>query len=260
MLARAGISDAVKAQLAAHRPCSISAAAAAFAREVVAEAAPASPARAKALLFCAGRIAGFGESVGLELSVEALLCEAVIERFIACGTQGLSPASVRTLRTNLRALARSLEAHPQPMPMALPRERAKAPYTPDEIEGYLRAAACQSTQAARMRCAALLCLGAGAGVIASELRGLRGRDIQQRCGGLIVTVSGKRARAVPVLARYREPLIAAAAFAGDGLICGGRDPDRHNLTCALTAALSVDPSLPRLVASCGRPGSLRRRG
>lgn len=53
---------------------------------------------------------------------------------------------------------------------------------------------------------------------------------------------------MPVLARLHERLLEAAAFAGEGLICGGRDPARKNVTDALSAALSVDPCLPRLDA------------
>jgi len=53
---------------------------------------------------------------------------------------------------------------------------------------------------------------------------------------------------VPVLSRYREELLAAAAFAGERLIIGGRDPARRNITDALCRALCADPSLPRLQA------------
>jgi integrase len=238
----------VSALIAAYRPCAVSDAAGAFARCVVGSAAPRSPERAKALLFCAGRLAAFGEETGLELCAETLLCEASIERFILCGTGGLSPASVRTIRTNLRALARTLVRHPEPRPVPLPRERAKAPYSDAEIDGYLRLAACQSTEARRMRCRALICLGAGAGVIAGELRQLRGCDVVARSGGLVVEVAGNRARTVPVLARFHEPLIAAGAFAGERLIVGGRRPDRRNLSDALSRALSADACLPRLQA------------
>jgi hypothetical protein len=101
-----------------------------FAREATLAAAPGSAGRAKALLFAAGRVAAFGERVGLELSPGVLLSEATIERLVLVGCDGLSPASVRTLRTNLRALARSLERYPEPEPVALPRERAKRPYSP----------------------------------------------------------------------------------------------------------------------------------
>ncbi len=232
--------------IAAYAPRSVSLAAAAFARETVAAASAATPARAKALLFAAGRLAGFAERVGLELSAGVLLSEAVVERFILTGTPGLSPATVRTLRTNLRALARSLEAYPQPTAVALARERAKAPYADAEIDGFLRLAAMQGAVARGMRATALICLGAGAGVIAGELRHVRGSDVVCRAGGVIVTVSGARARSVPVLERYQQPLLAAAGFAGGRLICGGREPGRLNVTERLCRALSGDASLPRL--------------
>lgn len=237
----------VSALICAYRPCAVSEAAGCFARRVVARACPESKARAKALLFCACRIAGFGQSVGLELSPEVLLAEAVIERFILRGTGGLSPATVRTLRSNLRALARAIEAHPSPPPVPLARERAKPPYSEHEIALFLQAASALSTVSRRMRCTALICLGAGAGVIGSEFRQLRGRDVICRSGGLLVQVGGERARTVPVLARFHEPLLQAAVFVGEGLLLGGRDPQRKNLSCEVTA-LFADPSLPPLQA------------
>ena len=72
-----------------------------------------------------------------------------------------------------------------------------------------------------MRAAGLVCLGAGAGLIRADLRGVRGSDIICRSGGVIVQVRGSRPRAVPVLARYHQPLLASAAFAGTGLVTGG---------------------------------------
>jgi hypothetical protein len=234
--------------IAAWAPLGASEAAAGFAREVVGRAGPQRVERVRALLFAASRLAAFGERVGSELRSEVLLSETAIERFVLCGTQDFSPATTRTLRTNLRALARSLDAHPSPRPVALPRERAGAPYAPAEIEGYLRLGACQSTEARRMRCQALICLGAGAGVIGGELRHIRGCDVVARSGGLVVEVAGKRARTVPVLCRFHEPLIAASVFAGEDPILGGRDPERRNLSDALSRALCADRSLPRLQA------------
>lgn len=222
--------------------------AAAFAREAVAAAAPESAARARALLFAASRLAAFGEAVGLELSAEVLLHASVIERFIVSGRGTFSPATRRTLRTNLRALARSLERYPQPAPVALPRERAKAPYSDAEIAGFLALAAAQPTRARALRAGALVCLGAGAGVIGCELRHLRGCDVVERSGGLVVVVSGRRARVVPVLARFHAPLTAAAAFAGERYLIGGEQPQRKNLTDALSSALCSDAGLPRLEA------------
>jgi integrase len=211
----------------------------------VAEAQPSTPARAKALLFAASRLAAFGESVGLELEAQTMLHPAVIERFIVEGKRTLSPATRRTLRTNLRHLARALDARPQPAPVALPRERAKEPYSEAQIAAYLACAQAQSTITRRMHASALICLGAGAGLIGSELRHICGEDVLERSGGVLVEVPGRRARAVPVLGRFHEPLLAAAAFAGDGCLLGGENPLRKNLTAQI-AALFCDSSLPRL--------------
>lgn len=229
-----------------YAPRSVSAPAAVFAREVVALAGPRSAARSKALLFAAGRLAAFAESLGLELSVGLLLSEPMIERFIVQGCGGVSPATRRTLRTNLRALARAIERYPQPAAVPLQRERAKDPYSLTEIAGFLRLADAQATRARGLRASALVCLGAGAGIIAGELRHVRGTDVVERCGGVIVELSGTRARAVPVLECYHERLSEAAAFAGDRYVIGGRNPDRRNVTDTLSAALSTDSSLPRL--------------
>jgi integrase len=236
----------VSATIGAYSHALPSAAATAFARELVGQAGPVSAGRVKALRFAASRLAAFAQQTGLALDRERVLCEATIERFLLEGCAGFSPATRRTLRSNLRSLAKALERYPQPAPVGLPRERAKAPYSQAQIEGYLRLAAAQSTVARRMRASALLCLGAGAGVVAGELRHVRGIDVVARAGGVLVVVAGPRARSVPVLERYHERLLAAAAFAGESYITGGRKPGRRNLTDTLSTALSVDPSLPRL--------------
>lgn len=240
--------SSVQTRIAGYEPWSVSPAAGAFARMVVERAEPGSTGRAKALLFAAGRLAAFGERVGLELAPAMLLSEAMVERWVAEGSDGLSAASVRTVRTNLRALARAWERYPPPRAVGLARDRAKAPYSPAEIAWYLQLADAQPTLARRMRASALVCLGAGAGIVASELRHVRGSDVVQCCGGVLVGVSGRRARSVPVLERYQERLREAADFAGDRLICGGREPGRRNISDELARALSADRSLPRLDA------------
>jgi integrase len=89
-------------------------------------------------------------------------------------------------------------------------------------------------------------------VIAGELRHVRGSDIVVRSGGVLVKVGGARARAVPVLERYQQRLLEAAAFAGERYVIGGRNPERRNVTDTLSATLSTDSSLPR-----SRAGRLR---
>ncbi len=100
-----------------------------------------------------------------------------------------------------------------------------------------------------MRAAGLICLGAGAGLIRSDLRAVRGTGIACRSGGVIVTVGGRRPRVVPVLARYHGPLLASAGFAGTGLVTGGTDTGRGNITNPLVSALAGGTGLPRLDTS-----------
>jgi hypothetical protein len=108
-----------------------------------------------------------------------------------------------------------------------------------------------------MRAAGLICLGAGAGLIRGDLRGVRGSDVTCRSGGVVVTVHGTRPRAVPVLSRYHAPLLKAAAFAGPCLVCGGTDPARRNVTTPLISALAGGTGLARLDTSRLRATWLR---
>ena len=222
--------------------------AAAFARDVIGQVAPEGRERAKNLLWAAGKLADYAASLGLDLVPEVVLHPSVAERFTRCAP-GLSGVSRRTLRTNLRFIGRRAVPQLYPQDLPLPRERSKEPYSAAQIDGYLALADAQPAAGRRMRAAGLVCLGAGAGLIRGDLRGARGSDVARRSGGVVVTVRGTRARTVPVLARYHGPLLAAARFAGTGLICGGADPGRRNLTNPLITALDGGTRLPRLDTS-----------
>jgi hypothetical protein len=238
----------VAAYIGRWRPSSVSPRAAAFARDVIARAVPQGRERAKNLLWAAGKLADYGIGLGLEPVPEVLLHPSVAERFTRCAP-GLSGVARRTLRTNLRFIGRRVVPQLYPADVPLPRERAKQPYNPAQIDGYLALAVAQPTLERRMRVSGLVCLGAGAGLIRGDLREVRGTDVACRSGGVIVSVRGARPRTVPVLARYHAPLLAAAASAGAGLVCGGIDPGRRNLTNPLIRALDGGTGLPRLDTS-----------
>jgi hypothetical protein len=238
------------------RPSSVSAQAAVFARDVIGQVAPGGRERAKNLLWAAGKLADYAASLGLDLVPEVVLRPSVAERFTRCAP-GVSGAARRTLRTNLRFIGRRVVPHLYPVDMPLPRERAKMPYSPAQIDGYLALADAQPTAARRMRAAGLVCLGAGAGLIRGDLRDVRGTDVTARSGGVLVQVRGARPRVVPALARYHAPLLAAARSAGNGLVCGGDDPGRRNITNPLISALDGGTGLPRLDTSRLRAAWLR---
>jgi hypothetical protein len=242
--------------IARWRPSSVSPQAAAFARDVIGQAAPAGRERAKNLLWAAGKLADYAIGLGLEPVPEVLLHPSTAERFTRCAP-GLSGVARRTLRTNLRFIGQRVVPHLYPADLPLPRERSKQPYTPAEIGGYLALADAQPTMGRRMRAAGLVCLGAGAGLIRGDLREVHGTDVACRSGGVVVQVSGRRPRVVPVLARYHARLLAAARSAGTGLVCGGADPGRRNLTNPLIRALDGGGGLPRLDTSRLRATWLR---
>jgi integrase len=242
----------VNAEVAAYigrwRPSSVSPQAAAFARDVITRTGPEGRERAKNLLWAAGRLADWAIGLGLEAVPEVLLHPSTAERFTRCAP-GLSGVARRTLRTNLRFIGRRVVPQFYPADLPLPRERAKQPYSPAEIAGFLALADAQPTRERRVRAAGLVCLGAGAGLIRGDLRDVRGSDVACRSGGVIVAVRGARPRIVPVLARYHARLLAAARAAGTGLVCGGTGPGRRNLTNPLITALDGGSGLPRLDTS-----------
>jgi hypothetical protein len=230
------------------RPSSVSAEGAAFARDVVARAAPEGRDRAKSLLWAAGKLADYAVPLGLEAVPEVLLHPSTAERFTRCAP-GLPGPARRTLRTDLRFTGRRVVPHLYPADLPLPRERAKKPYGPAEIAGFLALADARPAMERRMRATALICLGAGAGLIRGGLRDVRGTDVACRSGGVLVQVRGPRARTVPVLARCQDRLLAAAKFAGSVPVCGGTETGRRNITTPLVRALDGGGGLPRLDTS-----------
>jgi integrase len=235
--------------IASYRPPSLSEAAARFARQAAAACAPQSPERAKALLFACGKLGAFASAAGLEPVPEVCLHPSVIERFIVTAGRELSAPTRRTLRTNLRYAARRAGPQLGPPPVPLPRERAKAPYSAAQIAAYLVLADAQPTRGRRMRAAALICLGAGAGLTGADLRQARGSDVACRSGGVLVQVRGRSPRVVPVLSGYHDLLLASADYAGTRLLTGGRDPGRRNVTTPLICSLAGGTGLPRLDTS-----------
>jgi integrase len=238
------------------RPSSVSPQAAAFARDVITRAGPQGRERAKNLLWAAGKLADYAFGLGLDAVPEVVLHPSVAERFTRCAP-GLPGVARRTLRTNLRFTGRRVVPQLYPADAPLPRERARQPYSPADISGFLALADAQPTAERRMRAAGLVALGAGAGLIRADLRDVRGSDVRCRSGGIAVTVRGARPRTVPVLSRYHARLRAAAGFAGDALICGGTDPGRRNLANPLLRALDGGSGLPRLDTSRLRATWLR---
>jgi hypothetical protein len=105
-----------------------------------------------------------------------VLHPSVTERFTRCAP-GLSGVARRTLRTNLRFIGRRVVPHLYPADAPLPRERAKQPYSPAEISGFLALADAQPAAGRRMRAAGVIALESVAeGVKVGQVVGANGGD------------------------------------------------------------------------------------
>lgn len=235
------------AAVAAWQPRALPDAVACFARQVVGGVSPLSAVRARALLWACSRLAGWGLGVGLEPRPEVLLHPSVIERFVVIGLASAPETRRRTVRTNLRFVARrTVPALWPPEPLALARSRAKRPYSPAEIDSLLALAGAQPTEARRHRLGALIATGAGAGLSGADLRHVRGADVRRRHGGVVVIVGAPSPRVAPVLSAYHDGLLAAALFAADGYLIGGRSAARRNVTNRLIASVAGGTDLARI--------------
>lgn len=210
-MARETTDGAVLAAIAGFSPRTVDEHVAPFARASVEAALPPNVSRARALLFAAAKLGRFCSSVGLELDPARCLHPFVVEHFIVTATPEMTSPTRRTLRSNLRHLADKVVPGLRPAPVALSREQAKAPCSAAEIASYLALVDAQPTTMRRHRASALVCLGAGAGLVGGELRRVRGTDVVSRSGGLLVEVTGRRPRAVPVLPVYQGRLLQAAS-------------------------------------------------
>lgn len=191
-------------------------------RDVVTISAPPSRRRAIELMRTVAHFAAWAAGEGVEVQVECLFRPEHVERYIATGCPQLIEGSRATRRSALRRLGRAATrtAPWEPPPPQLPRHTLAAPYTAVEVAGFWAAAQAQRTPALRRTATALLTLGLGAGLVPIEYFGVHGRHVQQVDGVTVVQVDGPRARRVPVLQPYAQPLVELAAEVCDGLLLG----------------------------------------
>ena len=193
---------------------------------------------------------------GLSSQAETLFREATIERFVLTGCRAVSAATRRTLRTNLRALARAHRAAPRPEPAPLPRERAKRPLRGGRDRGLPapgRRAAHRG--AADARHGADLPGGGGGprrGRAAPRQRAATSSGARAGWWSGLGTPGAGGAGARPLPARpWRRP----PASPGEGYLLGGREPGRRNLSAALRARCArTRPCRAWSRGGCGRPG------
>lgn len=132
-----------------------------------------------------------------------------MEEYLA-GPMATRPVHTRaTVRSIIRRALRNLA--PDLAPEKLAYCPVQAPYTPGECAALVRLARNQPTSAMRRGLSAIIALGLGAGLSAGEQRDVtpeRVREVSIGAGlvGLVVEVTGERARTAVVRADYEKLL------------------------------------------------------
>lgn len=186
----------------------------AFVRGAVADAQPATVYRAANLLSTTSRhVLWCWQTAGLALDREVLFDRNVIEEFIVYGCPTLSPASRGNLRSQLLRMSETLLGPEGSLPRLTPLSPSDPvrPYLPYELVALRSWAAGQATPTARRDAATILALGAGAGLTSEDIAGLTAGMVTVDDAGVLLAVPGRRARLVPVLAAWEQPIIEAAA-------------------------------------------------
>lgn len=190
-------------------------------------------------------IASWSVRQGLDLDVEVVLDPDTVERFTRAELKDFPSAA--TYRTVLNRLGRLLTttAPWEPRRIALTRRKVAVPFSAEEVADLLEDAERQSTACKRRAAAALIVLGAGAGIDGRWASKVRGRDVEQLEEAVVVHVGTPSPRAVPILAEYECRLLQLAEQAGDELLVGGTTPHRNRIN-KLVASLEIGRGHPKL--------------
>jgi integrase len=195
------------------------------------------------------------EQPELELSRRVVFAPATIERFIAEGLLHYAPASRGNRRSMLLRMSEALlgDSALRVRLAPMPASTASAPYTKEEI-AELRAWVRLSTGPRRKNAMALVALGFGAGLSASEILGVTRRDIVAEGTKALVTVRGARPRTVLMERAWSDKLLRAVAKLepGDWVFGNGRTTSGKNLVTnfiAKTATAGLAPNTQRMRAT-----------
>jgi integrase len=168
---------------------------------------------------------------------------AIIERFVANGLPDYAPASRGNRRSILLRMSEALlgERTRRVRLAPLPPSTASSPYSREEAAA-LRQWARTLSGARRRSALALVALGLGAGLSASEIAGVRKCDVETNGDNLIVRVGGSRARSVRLDDASAEGLSLAlrGIESKDWVFCGGRVAGGKNLVTNFVTRTHAD--------------------
>jgi len=193
----------------------------------------------------------FASARGIPATWQHLLDYDVIEAFCVTGLPGRAVPACGTCRPVLCQLAAPVHGTPRWRATPFAGARAPAPYSPAQRAELAAIARAQRGAAKRASALAMIVFGIGAGLRPVELAALRGTDVTQAGGQVIVRVTGgPPPRTVPVDPHYAgRALDLARAAGGEFVFCPGpADRAYKNFVSVFAARLASDPDAPRLSA------------
>jgi integrase len=211
-----------------------------FVTSVVSAAAPTVNYTEKQLYAVTARLALWAwQTASLPLETEVIFSPNVIDRFIATGMPQYTKAGRNTMRSRLRRMADALLG-PDREPdrsRAMGNSDPSAPYDDKEVAALCSWAAGQPSGERHSSAMALLSLGLGAGLSSREIAELRVRDIVVDDQGVVIVVREERARRVPVLRPWEDPLAARVRGRGpdDWAFREGQEGGNRNLVSDFVA-------------------------
>ena len=175
-------------------------------RDSVRRADPSNGHLAEAYLNVVTQLAVWVDTIGQPLTRDVVFDPETVDRFVLQGLPGMAPGTQNNYRSQLRTVGWFVlgpEVYPPP-PLALPRPKALAPYSPSEVAAIRSWARGLPTRHYRDNMGVILSLGLGAGLHSQEINKLVGTDVTAGKDGVDVHVIGERDRSVPVLRVYEE--------------------------------------------------------
>ena len=195
------------------------------------------------------------QTAGIGLDRETLFRREMIEEFIDHACPTLKSTSRGTYRSRLLHARQTLlnaegaGVHFDQTPLS-PADPMR-PYSLRELSALHTWASGQHTVTRRRDAATLLAIGAGAGLASEDIVRLKTDDITIDGLGVLLKVTGRRARLVPVLETWEQPIMDAVMAIGPGLPVFGAQRTSFNNNAvsnfvARSSGVGIKPSLQRL--------------
>jgi len=188
----------------------------AFVRRALTLAEPETHFIAEHELTVVAQLAAWADRLCIPLEPTVLFLPETIDRFLLEATH-LSDGSRINYRTHLWKIGAAVLGHDlfPPKPLPLKRSEPSAPYSKSEVIELVAWVRGLPSAHMRRNARALLAIGLGAGLTSNEIQRLVGTDVRQENGAVVVEVTGKAPRSVPVLEPWGEDVWLFAQEAGE---------------------------------------------